>query len=286
MENNAQIQETEVQNEGVSFGEIFFVLKKNWLIIAIIIVVFVFGGIGYGLFINNPTYSSKTTAIIQADKSASTEASDYNYATYLVKSFPDMIKSDIVTNEIAEEVLELRYTKETSTSGVTTYKAKNGSVTYTEAQYAKLIKNKSQSIQKGIAITNTANSLILNITYSTKIPDGYTEEEIIKEVELISDLLVSKTQEVYGEKDSDDKYVYPYFADKMVRLTYASDATKSRGLTKITLISLLIGIIISVGFVLIKYFADDTLTSKEELERITGVNLLAFIEKSESRRSK
>lgn len=286
MQNQVQPQINETPNEGVSLGDILFVLKKNWLLILIITFVCTLVGGIYGLFINKPTYSAKVTSIIQAEHSASTEASDFSYSTYLVKSFPDIIKSDVVALKIAEDVLDDRYTENIDGNGVKTYVNNKTNAAISDTQYSRLLKSKAHAIQKGTTITNTTNSLILTISYKTKIIEGYTEEEIQDEVVLITNLLIDKTREVFDATDEHGDLIYPIFANKIVQLTFADEATKTRGLFKIVLIAFAIGLVASVAVALIRYFADDTLTSKEEIEKITGANLLAFIEKSDVRRAK
>ena len=46
----------------------------------------------------------------------------------------------------------------------------------------------------------------------------------------------------------------------------------------IAVIAGVIGVVVAALFVVIRTLMDDTVTSKEELERVTGVKLLAYID--------
>lgn len=52
--------------------------------------------------------------------------------------------------------------------------------------------------------------------------------------------------------------------------------------TTYVVIAFILGLVIAVGIVLIRYFMDDTIKNKEELERISGVKMLAYLEKINS----
>ena len=275
MENEFTNQVNEQSEGGISLSDLFYLLKKNLLLILIVIAVSLIAGFGYGRFINKPTYSATTTAIIQAENTGSTETTNYNYAIALTKSYPDLIKSDIVTPRVAKEALLLRYEQDG-----TSYKNKKTGEVLTEEAFNRLILAKAKEISNGLTITNRDNSLLLLITYKSKLIDGYTEDEIKAEVVKIANESVVKTKEVFDE-EKDGKFVYPNFANKLIQLTFPETSTMSRGLTKILLIAAVIGLVLSLGFVFIRYLIDDTMTSKEDIERVTGVHLLAFIEKSE-----
>ena len=67
MENNNQNNSQELRNDGISFVELFNLLKKNILLIIVItFIATVIGGV-YGAFIKKPVYSATSTAVIQVD---------------------------------------------------------------------------------------------------------------------------------------------------------------------------------------------------------------------------
>lgn len=286
MENQEQVLIQE-ENEGITLTEIFYILKKNIiLILAVIFVTTLFGGI-YARFINKPTYSTNVSVIVQAENVAVNQTTNYSYSLALVKSYPDLIKSDIVVPLVAKELLLGKYTEEGTDTK--TYTDSEGNK-LTEAQFNSLVNSKAESIKKNISISYNDNSLILIVTYKSKLISGYTDEQMNKELQDTLNLLISKTKEVFDETYVDDEgktqYVYPIFGDKLIQLTNPAAVKKSRGTLKIVAIAFAIGLVLSVGFAFIRYFTDDTMKTKEDVERITGSNVLAYIEKAERKSGK
>ena len=76
------------------------------------------------------------------------------------------------------------------------------------------------------------------------------------------------------------EYQYKVLADKLVvmeKVESNQDVTYRRGALTTILISFLIGLVLSFIIILIKYLTDDTFTSKESFEEVTGINVLSII---------
>lgn len=180
-------------NEGISFVELFSLLKRNIILIAIVTLVFtIIGGI-YGKFIKKPVYSATATALVQVESSSMTEYNAFVYAQYLVNSMSEFIVSDNVTKEVAKVLIDEQYQF--------THKENNDTVIhfsnleqkeYTEEEYEKLVSAKSTIVKNGTKISYNDESLIIKITYSLEEVDENTDEEVIKTV----NLLIQKTKEV------------------------------------------------------------------------------------------
>lgn len=65
----------------------------------------------------------------------------------------------------------------------------------------------------------------------------------------------------------------------------AADITVTSDFNKYVILGFMVGIIISVGIVLIKYLMDNTVKSKSEYEYLTGVSVLAIIDKVDEKDS-
>ena len=270
------------ENEsGFSLSDLLYLIKKNLLLIIIIVSAALVCGFVYGRFINKPTYSAKITTIVQADTNQA-ESTNYNYGLALTKSFPELIKSDSVTPLVAKEALLLYYDEQIDGENKT-YKNKKTGEVISEDKFTNLVNNKAKVITANTNVTASSTSLLLYITYSTKLTEGYTEAELVEEIKVITDALAQKTIEYYGATDSEGKEIFPNFANKLIQLTHARSVTVSRGLAKILLIALAIGLVLCFAIIFIRYLIDDTLTSKDEIERITGKPVLAYIEKSEKK---
>lgn len=190
--NNVEQNNTQtINNEGISFVELFSVLKKNIVLILIITVLFTVVGGVYGKFVKKPVYSATATAIIQVDDSKITEYNAFVYAQYLVNSVSEFIVSDSVTKEVAKVLIDEEYgithDKENGTHFST---VKNKEIS--NAEYDKLITSKSSSIKSGTSISSKEESLIINITYKKEEVNEKTPDEVVRTVQLLMD----KTQEV------------------------------------------------------------------------------------------
>lgn len=89
-------------NEGISFLELFSLVKKNLVLILVVTVLFTACGAIYGNFVKKPVYSTTATAVIQVDNSSLSEYNAFVYAQYLVNSMAEFIVSDNVTKEVAK----------------------------------------------------------------------------------------------------------------------------------------------------------------------------------------
>lgn len=124
--------------------------------------------------------------------------------------------------------------------------------------------NGSGSIEAGsISITyNSDQSLIFSISYTdlsyelaeAKLKSVISRAKIYLQDKLVADNVeLKETSNVYGQSM---KYNY----------------------TSYIIVGLFVGVLISVGYVTIKHLLDNTLKDKDEIEELTGTNLLACIE--------
>lgn len=82
------------------------------------------------------------------------------------------------------------------------------------------------------------------------------------------------------------EFMYPTFANKLVEMNDVVYATVSTKTLLVSVIAFILGIIVSCGIILVKYIMDDTFTSKDEIERLTGANVLTYIDKFDVKEAK
>ncbi|MDD3170807.1 MAG: Wzz/FepE/Etk N-terminal domain-containing protein [Bacilli bacterium] len=230
--------EEKYEERGLSISDLFFLVKKNLLMIIIVTFIFILCGSIYGFGIRKTTYSADATAIVMAENSSTTTSGyqDYLYSNYLINTFKDFIVSDSVIELVKDELKEYGLTKE--------------------------------QIVDSITVGVTTNSLIVRITAKA----GSTTLA----VKLVNTVL-DKAMEAANVMENGE-YKYNVLANKLVDMEYAYEATGSRGATTVLVISVLLGLIVSLGIVLIKYLIDDTFTSKDEFERMFKINVLALLQ--------
>lgn len=194
MENVNQNGSTELRNEGISFAELFNLVKKNILLIIIVTFIATLIGGVYGAFIKKPVYSATATAVIQVDNKEITEYNAFVYAQYLVNTMSEFIVSDSVIREVGKELIqdEYQFVEKTNDLGEVVYFSETKQKEYSSSEYDKLVFSKGSAVKSGTKISYRDESLILNITYSKEEVDEHTAEEVVKTVKL----LVEKTKEV------------------------------------------------------------------------------------------
>lgn len=253
-----------IEDKGLTMSDILFIIKRNIIMIIIITVVFVIIGAIYGLKIKSPTYTATTTAIVYVDTSTGENnqsiANNYSYATYFTSTFSSFIESNPVLNS-ASKMLEEKYDYIIS----------------------------REDLKKCIIVTTETNSLI--ITVSAKVSQKNDEYGRNLAQAIANTVMSSAIQEankykyddegnVILDKNGDPEYQYKVLANKLVvmeKVEEPSDVVYRRGAATTILISFLIGILISFLIVIIKYFTNDTFTSKESYEEATGLNVLSVI---------
>ncbi len=398
MNNYEQQFENETNNSGVSFSEIFSLIKKNLILILIVTFITTVIGFVYGKFIQKPTYSAKVSAMVQVNSDEMSEYNSFVYARYIAESIGEFIVSQSVTKEVARELIDEKYefTHALNTEGVLEHYSKKLNKKFTNDEYEKELISKANEISKGTKISSATDSLIIDITYSSPQVDDNTSEEVAKTAKLIlqkaqevaktlkneestykfpkeesvkavkyayctikkleeikdaNDIVIGYKSTINPEKTYtveelneivdpyaqilrqnffisydgknlvmsikntaesttldpemaflclsylneyaiknpvDDvfvkEYMYPAFANKLVQMDNANVyAKRTTNTTLMTLVAFIIGLVASCGVILVRFLMDDTFKSKEELEHLTGVNVLAYIDKFETK---
>lgn len=239
----------EVVNEkekSLSFADVLGVLRSGivWIIVITILCTLI-GGV-YAFAFKKTTYTSKLSAMIYVE-------------TY----------KNPVTGE-DEEVAE-----------------------HTRYQYAALIAEEigtfllspavmnacGENIKGSLSVSPKEEQPIFTVSYSFSRKGG--DVKAIKE-EIASSLNDYIDKAVQYLNVSED--VFKWYSGKIVVFSYAQakDVAVSSNKIGVVLIALVIGLALSVVFVLIKNAFDDTLKTKEQIEAITGNQIIALIDISEN----
>lgn len=181
-------------NEGISFIELFSLVKKNFVLILVVTLLFTVAGAVYGRFVKKPVYSATATAVIQVDAgSASSEYNAFVYAQYLVNSMAEFIVSDNVTKEVAKVLIDEQYEiTHNEIDGQVVHYSELEQKEITEQNYQKMLTAKANQVKSGTKISTKDESLIVQITYSKEEENEKTPDEVLQTV----GLLIKKAQEV------------------------------------------------------------------------------------------
>ena len=119
------------------------------------------------------------------------------------------------------------------------------------------------------------NSAMFTVTY-TYSQYGGNVSEIKKEV---AETLKAYMRESKKVIDADNEK-YRYFSDKITISSEptAESVTVATGKLKVILLAMLLGLVLSIIVVLVKHLLDDSVNSREQIELITGNQVIAVID--------
>lgn len=242
----------EVVNEkekSLSFSDILGVLRGGivWIIVITILCTAI-GGV-YAFLFKKTTYTAKLNAQIYVETyrnpttdedEAVPEHTRFQYAALLADKCSALIMSKDVMNACNE-----------------------------------VLKEMGLNLSGGLSIVPEEDQPFFTVTYTYSQKGGDVAE--IKEQ-------VAKTLNAFfdeAKKYIDSKPdIYPWHANKMIVYSYAQekDVSASTGKAGVIAIAFLIGLVLSIVFVLVKNAFDDTVTTKEQIELITGSQIIATID--------
>ena len=233
MENNVQVQEKKFP--------LLKLLKRNWLLIAMITVLVTLLFASYSLFLTKPVYTASRSFILRTELvTGGTEMENGALAVdVLLPQIEDNFTSQKYNEMANEEYKKDKYVKYNDTAisrSAITFIYKEGSLiarlTYTDS-------NPKVAVEKLKAVFNTANTFFEAEAYTiTLISTDNTELD-------------------------DSRFVI----------------TESSNLKKFIIIGIIAGFALSFVVVLIKNALDTTVKDRQELEELTGTNVIATINK-------
>ena len=245
MENNIQTQENNFL--------VLKLLRRNWLLIAMVTVLITLCFASYSIFLTKPVYKASCSFILRTELvSDATEMANGALAVdILLPQLEDNFTSQKY-NEMANEQYKnakdkygndkyVKYNDTLISSGAINFEYKDGSLiaklSYTDA-HAKV------AVEKLKAVFDTANIF-------------FAESENNQEAFTIQ--LIATDNSEYDNS----RFVI----------------TENSSLRKFVIGGLLVGLVFSFVIVLIKNSLDTTIKDRQELEDITGTDILATIEK-------
>ena len=235
----------------LSFSEIWLVARAN-LIWLILIVLFCVGlGAGYAYLFKKTTYTASIDVGVLAlndvnkdDSNKFTITTAYQYSAMLAPEYEKVMKSHEIINNINEDKEE----------GVLNVSAGALNFTYTDG------------------------SPYFKISYSYSKLGGDANE--IKT--MVADTLNNYVNECIDILNENDGKKYLFLANNLIIISspnksLVSDNNASSKFSAIA-ISGLIGLVLACLFVILIYFVDDRISTKDDAERLSGVSVLAFID--------
>lgn len=159
--NQKQVDEEE---SGITLKDIFYIIKKNIIVILSIIVAVLIVGSVYTFKIQKPVYQSSAEVMVSAS-SSDIEGQNYSLASYLTNTFVAYFKSDLVLDEVVNKLNEQNIT-------VTTGELKNNlDISIVNDSLILELDYTSPSINNSKIILNTIIDTAIEITNKENISE-------------------------------------------------------------------------------------------------------------------
>lgn len=245
--------------KSLSLQDMLLIIRARLVWIILIVFLCVGVGIAYITFLQKTTYTAVADICVHAK--------DYEVKQPIKDELGNIYDWEDVPANVAEHI---RYQ-------YSALIAPEFQKVFLSNEITTAVKSAGISINVGaVGFAYTEESAFFKITYTYKNHGG-DANAIKEEITNVLNQYINKSIEIINDENS----TYPsYLKDKLM---VTSAATKynvivNTGKTTTLLISLLIGLLLSAVFVIILYFIDDTISSKEDVEYLTGVGNLAFID--------
>lgn len=258
------MNEETYNEQGISLSDLFFLIKRNFLMILIITIICAIAGGVYAFSIKKPVYTAIATAVVQAEPTNNgSEATSYSYSVALTNTFKDLIKNITVINVAADELID-------------------------ENNYSEGERNALKAkLQKNVSVSSTTSTLTLTVSANSTTPEEaiLLANAILKATVSVVDKYAvnSETGEVIKDTNGEPVHNYIILANKLKVFSEASMDTTSIKSNKLIIVAvaIVIGLVISFGIILVKYLSDDTFTSKESFEKAYNINILSSIHEAD-----
>ena len=233
---------------GITFRQLLLIIRANIFLIVAIIVIATIVGVVYSTTRKTTYTATRSMIVICKNVSDENDNNIYNDLTATSRMIPtiaEYCKQEVVLS-LEQEIYGKSNSGEIKKSGV--------KVSYDES----------------------GNNYFLYISYTDVEPDlARAKVMAVSEAE----------KEIVETVDAKGN---PVYVRKMTTLTFVDTIDTAEDLQKIpcvmnsgskmiVVLAVIIGIIVAVLVVLFRYLLDDTLKTKEELERATGTQVFAFL---------
>ncbi len=252
-----QMQEVVYQSEedekSITLGQIWHMIKKHWISVAICGLVGFGGAFAYAKLIKSPKYQATAQILVREP----TTSNSISLSTR-ISTASAFLQSDSVASAVGAKMASGDYVS------VVQLKDDNGNVIDNEYDISAIKQLYS------VSASSTTNSPIITITSSCKTA------QMAKDVaNYVSEVGIQLA-------NTESNPIYTYLGgclSPMNEASQAKDASTSNVL--ISLIGVLAGLVVGCIYAIIRELTDTKVTSKGELETLTGYKVIGMIPKYE-----
>ena len=245
--NNKVDQDVNQEESGITLGDIWRMIKKHWVAIVICLFIGLAGGAVYAKAIKKPKYTSSGTIMVIHEDAELSE--DRNMAGIVY----GYITTGTVKEAVANKMIEKGYGS--------TYNAKDGTIDTSALSYSATMPTYGSTTNTSLYITVSATTSVSKM--SKDLVD--TVMEVTKSLCDGGDSLMSSVAKGYVNISS----------------TASEPKDTSTSGVIITLIGTLIGVVVGAAYAIIRELTNVHVSSKMELETLTGYKVIGMIPKYE-----
>lgn len=162
----------------IDLGTLFRMLFNKWYIILVAVMISFGLAFGYAYLILDNQYTAQTSMIILVDNDVQSDEQNFNFSQKLTKTYTELAKSDLVINQVIEELsLELtnhQLRQVMTITGVQDTPVIKLSVELNDPELASNIANKTVQVMQVVSLNFEGfdNIEILDVASVPELPSG------------------------------------------------------------------------------------------------------------------
>ena len=226
-----------MNEEVIRIEDIIYALKKRWLMILSVTLIFTLAAAGLSFFVIKPKYEAKVKVFIGKEETKG-NASNYDnndIAMYqkLMKTYAEVIKTKDATKGALDKI---------------------GQAT-TQSNVSRVL--------SGLAVSPGADTQIMEVKYTTT-----DKSEILPVLNSITEMFIDNSEELI-----------PNGNVQIIERAEAPENPVSPNKVLNTIIGFMLGMMIAIGIAFLLEYMDNTVRSKDDLEKLLDIPVLGNIPK-------
>ncbi len=248
----------ETEKSGITLSQIGHMIWKHWVAAVVCLLVGLAGGVGYSKFIKTPKYQS-TVQLAVVDSSSSSTSDNINLALKKTQIAYGYMTTDEVVTEVGKKLAEAKYDvylKDSSGKATTEIDIRT-----IKTYYAVTIPT----------VTTNNTSVFISVTSTCK-----SEQMAIDVANSVIDATI-------GLSNSSTSKFYGLLQDSLVSMGSANSAKDTSTSTLVfAAVGALAGLVVGAAYGIIRELLNSKVSSKVDLETITGYKIIGMIPKYEN----
>jgi capsular polysaccharide biosynthesis protein len=278
------------EQEGSFFSDILFVLRRNIILFILVIVLTLGVGVAYS-YMKKPTYVAKEKVVYTAQNIEMNETTyNVNAMRAYTMTIVDFCDEGVVVDRANYYYIQFKdRQRQNAEAGqkytITDYieEIKSDDDKYSHENYTDKMRENPYIVKKNISLGGIKNDDVKEIIQFT-FEVGYKDQNTLDAVEKVKLLVLAADREAKASFEVGGKEQMQYFDSVYVDIKDLGTLPISMPSNKRTIVLFgVVGVALALVAVYVKNLLDNTIKTKEDLERLTGVDLLASIDKVEEK---